>query len=527
MQQNREEIFRKIKEEIWDLVVIGGGITGAGIIREAVRRNVKTLLVEQRDFAWGSSSRSGQLVHGGLRYLKQGDVKLTYRSVRERELLLKELPGLINQFGMMMAIYKGSWLQRFMVQAGLLAYDIMSRKFRKHTYSIGELIKRFPGIREQNLERGLLFYESLTDDARLVLRVLQQAEEEGGLAVNYCQVTGLLKKNDMVCGVALEDKTTGDKLNVYAKQVINATGAWADILRGNVRKANAKRMRPLRGSHLVFSADRLPVCESIVITHPTSKRPGFVFPWEGRVITGDTDIDHTGDLNVEASITPDEIDYMLENVQYHFPHLDITRKDIIAVFSGVRPVVGSGKKDPSKESRDHVVWQEDGLLTVTGGKLTTFRLIALDALKAAQTLLGELPDLDKKQRVFSPLKNITPIAKDLKPETLIRLQGRYGNRANDVIAGAKTSELEKIPGTETLWAELRFAAQNEAVVHLEDLMLRRTRLALLLENGGKTILPKIRVICQPLLGWNDEKWYREEQNYMEIWQRFYSAQFLA
>ncbi len=525
MQQNREEIFRKIKAENWDLVIIGGGITGAGILREAVRRNVKTLLVEQRDFAWGSSSRSGQLVHGGLRYLKQGDVKLTYQSVRERESLLKELPGLVNPFGMMMAIYKGGWFQRFIVEAALLAYDIMSRKFRKHAYSVRELVKRFPGVREQNLECGLLFYESLTDDARLVLRVLQQAEEEGGVAVNYCQVTGLLKKNDLVCGVALEDKTTGDKLNVYAKQVINATGAWADILRGNVRKTNAKQMRPLRGSHLVFSAERLPVSESIVITHPTSKRPGFVFPWEGRVMTGDTDIDHTGDLNIEASITPDETDYLLENIQHHFPHLDITRKDIIASFSGVRPVVGSGKKDPSKESRDHVVWQEDGLLTVTGGKLTTFRLIALDALKAAQPLLGELPDLDKKQRVFSPLKDITPVPKDLKTEIVARLQGRYGNRAKDLIAGAKTAELEKIPGTATVWAELRFAAQNEAVVHLEDLMLRRTRIALLLENGGKTILPKIRAICQPLLGWDDEKWYREEQHYLETWQRFYGAQF--
>ena len=187
-------------------------------------------------------------------------------------------------------------------------------------------------------------------------------------------------------------------------------------------------------------------------------------------------------------------------------------------------MVGSGKKDPSSESRDHVVWQEDGLLTVTGGKLTTFRLIALDALKFAQPLLGELPDLDKKQRVFSPLKDVTPVSKDLKPEIMARLLGRYGNRAKDLIAGAKTAELEKIPGTLTLWAELRFAAQNEAVVHLEDLMLRRTRIALLLENGGTTILFKIREICQPLLGWDDEKWYREEQNYLETWQRFYSAQ---
>ncbi len=524
MQQNREEIFRRIKAESWDLVIVGGGITGAGVMREAVRRNVKTLLVEQRDFAWGSSSRSGQLVHGGLRYLKQGDVKLTYESVSERESLLKELPGLVNPFGMMMAIYKGKWIDRFIVRAALLVYDIMSRKFRKHTYSVGEMARRFPGVREQDLECGLLFYESLTDDARLVLRVLQQAEEEGGMAVNYCRVTGLLKEKEMVCGVALENRVTGEKLDVHARQVINATGAWADILRSAVRRTNSKRMRPLRGSHLVFAADRLPVSQSIVMTHPSSKRPGFVFPWEGRVMTGDTDIDHTADLDVEAACTANETDYLLENIRHHFPHLDITRKDIVASFSGVRPVVGSGKKDPSSESRDHVVWLEDGLLTVTGGKLTTFRLIALDALKAARPLLGKLPDLDKKQRVFSPVKEIAAVPQGLEPETVFRLQGRYGNRANDVIGGAKAGELEKIPGTETLWAELRFAAGNEAVVHLEDLMLRRTRIGLLLENGGADLLPRIKTICRPLLGWDDEQWRRDDQDYLDPWQRFYGVQ---
>lgn len=520
MQQTREEIFRQIKAESWDLIIVGGGITGAGIMREAVRRKLKTLLVEQRDFAWGSSSRSGQLVHGGLRYLKQGDIMLTYHSVSERESLLKELPGLVNHFGMMMAIYRGKWFDRFMVLAALLLYDIFSRKFRRHTYSVSELVRLFPGVRDQDLECGLLFYESLTDDARLVYRVLQQGVDEGGTAINYCRVAGLLKKNNLVCGVALEDITTGKKLDVYARQVINATGAWADILRNQVRRTNTKRMRPLRGSHLVFSADRLPVSQSIVMTHPTSRRPGFVFPWEGRVMTGDTDIDHTDDLDIEAVCTADETDYLLENIRHHFPNLDITRKDIIASFSGVRPVVGSGKKDPSSESRDHVVWLEDGLLTVTGGKLTTFRLIALDALKACQTRLGKLPDLDKKQRIFPAIKSLAPV-KGLNPETVLRLQGRYGDRAADLIAEAKAGELENIPGTKTLWAEVRFAAQNEAIVHLEDLMLRRTRLGLLLENGGKSVLPEIRKICQSLLGWDDEKWHREEHDYLETWQQSY------
>ncbi len=522
MQNVREEVFTRIKEEKWDLVIVGGGITGAGILREAVRRNLKTLLVEQRDFAWGTSSRSGQLVHGGLRYLEQGNFKLTYESVKERGKLLRELPGLVDTFGLMMTFYKGSRFKRLIVRAALLVYDIMNGSFRKHKFSIKEVIRLVPNIDKKNLAGGLLFYESVTDDSRLVLRVLQQAREEGGIAINYCKVNSLLKEKDRVCGVTMEDMTTGDKLDIQAKQVINATGAWVDNLRKNVKKANQKHVRPLRGSHLVFSADRLPISDSIVMTHPTSKRPGFALPWEGRVITGNTDIDHTGDLSVEASITSDEVDYLLENVQHHFPDLGIDRGDIIATFSGVRPVVDSGKTDPSAESRDHVVWQEDGLLTVTGGKLTTFRLIALDALKATQVVLGVLPDLDKEQMFFEPFEEMTSIVGKLEEKTLTRLKGRYGSCAIDLISAANEGELKKIPGTLTLWAELRWAAKNEAVVHLEDLMLRRTRIGLLLDQGGKEFLPRIREICQPTLEWNDNKWCQEEQQYLETWQRCHS-----
>ncbi|MBU2510769.1 glycerol-3-phosphate dehydrogenase/oxidase [bacterium] len=522
MQYTREEVFSKIKKEKWDLVIIGGGITGAGIMREAVRHNLKTLLVEQRDFAWGTSSRSGQLVHGGLRYLEQGNFKLTYESVKERGKLLRELPGLVNTFGLVMTFYKGSLMKRLIVRAALLVYDIMNGSLRKHTFSSRDVVKLAPNIDKKNLTGGLLFHESLTDDSRLVLRVLQQAREEGGVAVNYCRVNGLIKETDHVCGVKIEDINTGNRMEISAKQVINATGAWVDILRNNVKKTNQKHVRPLRGSHLVFSADRLPVSNSIVMTHPTSKRPGFVLPWEGRVITGNTDIDHSGDPSVEASITSDEVNYLLENLQHHFPDLGINRDDIIATFSGVRPVVDSGKADPSAESRDHVVWQEDGLLTVTGGKLTTFRLIALDALKAAQILLGPLPDLGKEQTFFTPLEEMTSIAEKLDKKTVLRLKGRYGNRVVDLINAAKEGELERIPGTLTLWAELRWAAKNEAVVHLEDLMLRRTRIGLLLDQGGKEFLPGIRKICQPMLEWNDDKWLQEEQQYLETWQRCHS-----
>ena len=522
MTDNREDIFKRIQTGKWDLIVIGGGITGAGIMREAVRCGLKTLLVEQRDFGWGTSSRSGQLVHGGLRYLKEGNVKLTYRSVKERQRLLAELPGLVKPFGLMMTIYKEDWVQKLIVQSGLLVYDIMSRNMMRHKYSPEEVARRTPDIQTRDLAGGFLFNESITDDARLVYRVLQQAIDEGGTALNYGRVSGLLKEKGRVAGVKLEDRIGKKKLTIAARQVINATGVWVDGLRNKVKKINRKHIRPLKGSHLVFSADRLPIRSSIVMTHPVSRRPGFAIPWEGRVLVGNTDMDYAGDLNVEAAISAKEVDYLLENIHFHFPTLHIGREDIIATFSGVRPVVDSGKADPSAESRDHVVWEEDGLLTVTGGKLTTFRLIALDALKAVRSSLGSLPDLGKEQQFFTPLKRWKAAVKiDRKKRE--RLQGRYGNRAIEVVAGAENGELEEISGTCTLWAELRWAAKNEMVAHLEDLMLRRTRIALLLKQGGRDFLPRIRNICQQELGWNDETWQQEEEAYLKAWQHFYSV----
>jgi len=524
MRSKREDIFYKIKTSRWDLIIIGGGITGAGIMREAARCGLNTLLVEQRDFSWGTSSRSGQLVHGGLRYMKQGDFGLTYKSVKERRRLLRELPGLVKSFGLMMALYKEGWIDRLIIRSALFVYDIMSRNFRRHKYSAEDVINHAPDIKPGNLACGLLFFESITDDARLVFRVLQQAMEDGGTALNYCRVSDLLKNNGRVTGVTLEDVITENKLNVRARQVINATGVWVDSLRGHVTRINRKTIRPLRGSHLVLSADRLPITKSIIMTHPTSGRPGFASPWEGRILVGNTDIDHADDLDAEAAISPEEVGYLLENLRHHFPGLGIDKTDIIATFSGVRPVIGTGKKNPSSESRDHAVWQEDGLLTVTGGKLTTFRLIALDALRKTRTSLGALPDLGKEHPFFTPLKETNPPIKiKLNNKTFERLQGRYGNRVMELIDAAKEGELDEIPGTQTLWAELRWAAKHEMVVHLEDLMLRRTRIALLLCKGGEEYLPRIRTICQMELGWDDETWLREETRYLDTWRRFYGV----
>ena len=256
--------------------------------------------------------------------------------------------------------------------------------------------------------------------------------------------------------------------------------------------------------------------------HPQDHRPVFVFAWEGATLVGTTDQDHMSPLDEEASIQPEEIDYLLTAIAHRFPDVEIGRSDISATFSGVRPVIDTGKENPSQESRDHAVWQEKGLLTVTGGKLSTFRVMAMDALHAIAA---------EKQTPLSPLSasriNISQeqalATEDISATVLRRLSGRYGVEARDLIAYAQPGELAAIPGTPILWAELRWAAHAEGVVHLEDLLLRRVRLGLVLPHGGAAHLPAIRAICQNELDWDDARWEKEEQAYLTLVRAHYSV----
>ncbi|MBU0493071.1 MAG: glycerol-3-phosphate dehydrogenase/oxidase, partial [Chloroflexi bacterium] len=391
-------------DEPWDLIVVGGGITGAGILREATRLGLRALLVEEHDFGWGTSSRSSKLVHGGLRYLKERKLRLTRASVHERQRLLEEGPGLIDPLGFLLATYKGDHPGRWTYSAGLSIYDLLALQWTHRHYRAGDFQMLAPHITLDGLEGGFCYGDAQTDDARLVLRVIREAVAGGALALNYAGVRALLRDDEgLVCGVELRDEA-GDRAgrdrvaHVRAGVVVNATGAWADRLRAEV--GAPPRIRPLRGSHLIFPAWRLPVAQAVSFLHPLDRRPVFIFPWEGITLVGTTDVDHDQPLAGEPRIDPREVAYLMAAVEAHFPSLQLTLDDVISTFAGVRPVIGSGKADPSQESRDHVVWQEAGLLTVTGGKLTTFRLIALDVLKALAGRLPDLPPLDDEVPVL-------------------------------------------------------------------------------------------------------------------------------
>ncbi|MEH6584301.1 MAG: glycerol-3-phosphate dehydrogenase/oxidase [Halioglobus sp.] len=520
---DREQLLADIRRGDncdWDIIIVGGGITGAGVLREAVRRGYKALLLEQKDFAWGTSSRSSKMVHGGLRYLGMGDIKLTRHSLTERELLLREAPGLVDRMGYYFTLRKGVFPGRWVFSIMLWLYDRIAGIRDNRYYSTAQLLEKFPGLEEAGLKGACYYTDAVTDDARLVLRVLQESIASGGSALNYTAVKELIIEQDEVQGVLLTDPDSGEALCLRAPVVINATGAWADRLRGQVNKE--KRVRPLRGSHLVLPGHKLPAAAALALMHPGDKRSVFIFPWEGTTVVGTTDLDHNDDLDTEASITAQEVDYLLEAANSQFPKCKLSAADVISTWAGVRPVIGSEQsKDPSKERRDHAVWSDHGLITVSGGKLTTFRLIALDALAAAEARLPKAQPWDC-DRIFS--------ANSTSPESLVpddkhwgaRLLGRYGSAAASLLSASSSSEHKRIDGTEFSLAECRWAARHETVVHLDDLLLRRTRLGLLLAGGGESLFEELQAICTEELGWNETRWQAELSRYRQIWLRYYN-----
>ena len=515
----RGEIWDSLIHE-WDILIIGGGITGAGIFREAVRAGYHTLLVDKKDFAWGTSSRSTKLVHGGLRYLKQGKVSLTRMSIKERDILLEEAPGLIDPLGFLLTVYEREPSARWIFEAGLTIYELLALQWGHQYYDANDFRSFAPYIKTNGLEGGFRYGDAKTDDSRLVLRVIREAVRDGGVAINYVNAKELIIKDNQVKGLVLADEVDKKSIAIFPKIIVNATGAWADRLRGEINMS--PKLRPLRGSHLIFPSWRLPVAQAVSFLHPYDGRPVMILPWEGITLVGTTDVDHYEDLDIEPSISQDEIAYLMAAVESVFPSLNITIKDILSTFSGVRPVIGTGKINPSEESRDHIVLDENGLITVTGGKLTTFRRIALDTLKVIEK---KVPPKNKISDNVSVLNQIEKSVLDNYPglsETCKRkLVGRYGEEAPYVIDGGHIGENQYVPGSKTLWSEIRWGAKCEGVIHLDDLLLRRVRLGLTLGREIQQYYPKIEEICHEELGWNKNKWVEEKNRYEELWLKHY------
>ncbi|MBB6521515.1 glycerol-3-phosphate dehydrogenase/oxidase [Pseudoteredinibacter isoporae] len=533
----RRTRIESARRKHWDMIVVGGGITGAGVAREAARRGLSVLVLEQKDFAWGTSSRSSKMVHGGLRYLAMGDRKLTRESLLERERLLKEAPGLVERMGYYFLLPKSWKPWRLVMKLLLASYDRIAGIKNHKICNNSELGEAFSKL-DQNGITGAAFYtDAVTDDSRLVYRVLQEAEADGASLLNYCAVKSSQKADTEHQSVEIQDAISGEVFQCKASVIVNSTGAWADRLRQ--ARIDEQRVRPLKGSHIVLRKGVLPIEHAISCQHPDDKRSVFVFPWEGHSVIGTTDLDYEGSLDQEANISKEELEYLLAIVRHHFPSESIDRKDIVSTWSGVRPVIAGDKqfaraqkaeqgsadktrKKPSKERRDHAVWDDDGLISAAGGKLTTFRVMALDVLeKAAPYLKGWQFERDEAA-VFRPGGAKKNAQANLNEDQLDRLEACYGFRTSDFLATAKNEELKPLFDQKTCAAQLRWALREEWVEHLDDLLLRRTRLGLLLPNGASQLFELCKTLCQEELEWSEQRWAEELERYQDIWHRAYS-----
>ncbi len=519
-EQQLEQLQQSTANTVWDMIVIGGGITGAGILLTACQAGLKVLLLEQQDFAWGASSKSSKMVHGGLRYLGSGQYSMTKDAVTEREKLLSELPGLVNPLQFLMGHYKTQFPGPLVFNSLLTIYDWIGGK-RNHNY-INQGIADFhvPGIEQHKLQGATQFADAVTDDARLVMRVLQEAQQLGGTAINYLSADTLIKTANTVSGINATEQVSGQQFSLQAKVVINATGPWTDELRQQLQAKKA--IRPLRGSHLIVPSWRLPLAYSVSYFHPEDKRPIFAFPWENSTVIGTTDLDHNENLAQQPCISQNEVDYLLTGINYQFPQADISEVDVISTYAGIRPVVSNRSSNnpteikPSDEKRQHSIWNEQGMISVAGGKLTTFRLIALDVLKAAQQYLPEL-QLNQLQdiRLFKPITTLQ-LDKRLDPQQRLRLQSQYGQYYGQFLDSISGDELKQIGTTNTLFGELKWILTHEMIVHLDDLLLRRTRIGLLLKHGAAHLFPQLRILCQTALHWDESHWQREVSRYQTM-----------
>lgn len=525
----REQRLNKIKSvPSWDLIIVGGGITGAGIFKLASQLGLKALLLEQKDFAWGSSSRSSKMVHGGLRYIAQGQVKLTRESVHERQRLLNESQGLVHKQNFVLSHYTKKFPSPWIFNLLLSCYDWFAGKKQHRYWHKTNYSLLAPGIKTDNNIGGTQFLDAMTDDARLVYRLIQEGEQLGNTAINYIKVEQFTKTDEKVTGVVACAENSDNSFELNATFVINATGAWAnDLIETNEKSLS---LRPLRGSHLIIANWRLPVASAFSVPHPKDNRPVQIFPWQNVTIVGTTDVEHTAPLSQEPSISQDELDYLLSCVEHQFPSAKICADDIISTFAGVRPIVASESAikrlskdtktiDPSKEKREHSILQTSGLISISGGKLTIFHQVAKEVLSLVLPHV-HVNKQDMNQAIleqFKPIKfsNMSQVMSDI-------LQANYGLLAKEFVKQAQVQDLTPISYSLTLWAELIWAMKYEHIVHLDDLLLRRSRIGNVLPEGGLREIKRIKYLSQQYLHWDDDKWQQELNRYQLLWKNCYS-----
>ena len=541
--RTRSDNLARLGRETFDVAIIGGGITGAGLALDAALRGLGTVLIEKRDFAAGTSSRSTKLIHGGLRYLEHYDFAMVREGLRERAILTRIAPHLAEPFPFLVPVYRErrrNYSHPLLMRAGMILYGLLAGRFgpgRHRKLSTVEALDYAPGLDPDGLEGALLYYDGLTNDSRLVIDLLKSAHREGACLINHARVTGLVMNDaGRLSGLTLSDEYGEGEISCRARVVINATGVWMEeTLRlpggnpGNVQK----QVRPSKGIHLTVAAERLPVRGAWLIPSLAGHRFYFVVPWEGRVNIGTTDTDYAGSRENPPALES-EVAEILGAINAYFPDAGLEPSDVITSWAGLRPLISDpGVKNTTDISRqEEVLESADGLISIAGGKLTTYRLMAENGINLAQRRLLERGEIELPRRSSTANRHIcggdldrsalSELARRMAAEnelplvTAEHLVFNYGSEAPQVLELCAEDENLRQPlieGLPHIVAEALYAIRAEMAVTVTDVMTRRTRLAMLAGAGSLAAARTVAGLIGRELGLSREEQERQIEEY--------------
>ncbi|MFD2683142.1 glycerol-3-phosphate dehydrogenase/oxidase [Bacillus seohaeanensis] len=525
---NRKETYKKMNETNLDLLVIGGGITGSGIALDAAARGMKVAVVEMQDFAAGTSSRSTKLVHGGLRYLKQFEIKVVSEVGKERAIVYENGPHVTTPEWMLLPFYKGGTFGPFTTNIGLRVYDFLAgvkKSERRQMFGKDEALRREPLLKKQDMKGAGYYVEYKTDDARLTIEVMKKAIEKGAQALNYAKVSELLYKDNKIIGVKVKDMIDGSEHTIYAKQIVNAAGPWVDTLREKDNSKRGKTLQLTKGIHLVFDGKRFPLKQAVYFDTPDG-RMVFAIPREGKTYVGTTDTVYKGNI-AHPTMTESDRDYVLKAIDYMFPEVKIKAEDVESSWSGLRPLIHEEGKDPSEISRkDEIFVSESGFISIAGGKLTGYRKMAESIVDLVAKNLHELEGANypgtptmhlpisggdvggsKGFARFKQEKVKEGINLGLTEDEATLVTQRYGSNVDKLFS---LYEEEKVKTKEDnqlalVFAMVRYSVEYELVYKPVDFFIRRTGALFFNINWVRKYKEEVITYMASMLGWTADQ----------------------
>ncbi|MCU0698467.1 MAG: glycerol-3-phosphate dehydrogenase/oxidase [Myxococcaceae bacterium] len=533
----RARALKSLADEPYDLLVVGGGITGAGIARDAVLRGLKVALVEKLDFAAGTSSKSTKLIHGGLRYLEQGEIKLVFESVNERNRLMRLARHLVRPLPFLVANYRGDRRWLVTLDVGLWLYEALCffGGYKNHrTYRAARTLELEPTLRREGLVGGIVYYDAMTDDARITLENVLDAQASGAVVANHVRAGTLVTSGDHIAGVTVTDTLSGASFDVRAKVVVNATGPWSDEVRALA--GEKPLLKPTKGIHIVVDERRLPARHALVMTHPKDKRVMFTIPWGlGRTAIGTTDTFFDGRPDT-VEPTASDVSYLLDAANHFYPGSKLTPDDVISTWSGLRPLLkpadeGAGA---SQVSREHLIVERPGFLTIAGGKLTTYRTMSAEVVDRVVKQLGHKTPSTTGDRPLPGARGFedsdeafTRFTAQLGRADAEAFTSMYGARAKAVLERCAAPEASQRLDPELPWllGQVDEAVDAELAQTLDDVLSRRLSLVLRAKDQGLGIAPVVAQRMAQRLGWSEARTAQELEAYRAVvassraWQR--------